>query len=422
MLFDTVSAALLAMPISLLVGLAFTIATDRYIRVEHRRIMLIVVALCFALIIQNAVEDSLHVGVPHYFLRTLFSVLGYIIRPIILVLFISVIKPDSKHIPCWILLGVNAAVYITAFFSPVTFRITEDNLFEQGPLSGFCLYISAVLLAYLFIQTVRSYRTENIRENWIPFFVTGIILLSVFMDYQVVYQKQPLSFLTAAMVIGIMFYYIWLHLQFVHEHESDLMAEQRIRIMMTQIQPHFLYNTIATFKALCKKDPERAADVADKFGMYLRQNLDTLNTADLIPIDRELDHTRIYSDIEMVRFENVRVEYDIKDHAFSVPPLTVQPIVENAIRHGVRIRDEGVVYVSTRSASGFHEIIIRDNGKGFDPDAPYSTDGTHIGIQNVRERIEDMCGGTLTVESEMGKGTAVTIRIPRNDTRGDDAL
>ena len=114
----------------------------------------------------------------------------------------------------------------------------------------------------------------------------------------------------------------------------------------------------------------------------------------------------------MIRFPNVRVDYGVTDVDFSVPALTVQPLVENAIRHGVRIRKEGIVTVSSRRTELCHEIVISDNGKGFDTDLLKTADGTHIGVRNVRERLERMCGGTLAVESVIGEGTTVTIRIP----------
>ena len=222
--------------------------------------------------------------------------------------------------------------------------------------------------------------------------------------------------MTIAVASGCVFYYIWLHLQFVRAHERALRAEQRIQIMMTQIQPHFLFNTIATFRALCRRDPEQAAQVAEKFSLYLRQNLDSLNAPGLIPFEKELEHTRQYADIEMVRFENVRMEYVIEDRGFSLPPLTVQPLVETAIRHGVRIREDGVVRVSTRLLEDCHEITVRDNGIGFDVSAVETAEGKHIGIRNVRERIESLCRGTLTISSVPDEGTTVTIRIPRKET------
>ena len=214
-----------------------------------------------------------------------------------------------------------------------------------------------------------------------------------------------------------MFFYIWIHLQLAEQYEERMLSQHQMRIMVSQIQPHFLYNTIATFRALCKRDPDKAAMVAEKFGLYLRENLDSLSDEDLIPVEKELDHTRVYAEIEMVRFENIRVEYDVRDVDFELPALTIQPIVENAIRHGVRIREKGVVRVSTRQSDGFHEIVISDNGIGFDTAGAYNGDGTHIGINNVRERIEKMCAGTMKVESEIDKGTTVTIRIPKTEMK-----
>ena len=167
-------------------------------------------------------------------------------------------------------------------------------------------------------------------------------------------------------------------------------------------------------KAMCKKDPDQAAELTEYFGTYLRQNLDSLSNVGRIPFEKELDHTRIYANIEMVRFENIEVHYNIEDTNFTIPPLTLQPIVENAIRHGVRIREKGLVKVSTAYENGWHEISVSDNGVGFDTQNPGDSEGMHIGLKNVSERIEQMCGGTVNVESCKGEGTTVVIRIPDN--------
>ena len=114
----------------------------------------------------------------------------------------------------------------------------------------------------------------------------------------------------------------------------------------------------------------------------------------------------------MERFEDISVEYDIQDLNFLIPALTVQPLVENAIRHGVRGVDNGKVRVSTEKNEHWHEIIVRDNGTGFDADSLSSQEGTHIGINNVKERIEKLCMGSLTIDSRVGEGTRIVIRIP----------
>ena len=245
-----------------------------------------------------------------------------------------------------------------------------------------------------------------------------MIVISVLLDsFLVPVFNSPVSFLTIAVVCCSLFYYIWLHLQFVREHEQALQTEQRIQIMMTQIQPHFLYNTLTTIQSLCRTDPEKAFVVTERFGAYLRQNINSLSQPDLIPLEKELEHTRIYAEIEMVRFPQIRMEYDLQDVAFRVPALTIQPLVENAIRHGVRIRKNGIISIATRRGDSFHKIVISDNGKGFDVQTAEQADETHLGIRNVRERIEKMCGGTMEIDSRIDEGTRITILIPEQSER-----
>ncbi|MBR1747789.1 MAG: histidine kinase, partial [Clostridia bacterium] len=215
-----------------------------------------------------------------------------------------------------------------------------------------------------------------------------------------------------AIVSSTVFFYIWLHLQFVRKHEKALQAEQRIQIMMSQIQPHFLYNTLSTIQALCRIDPEKAFVITEKFGAYLRSNIDFLSSPNLIPLRKELEHTRIYAEIEMTRFPNISVTYDVEEEDFPIPALTIQPLVENAIRHGVRVCQKGKVSVRVYREGDFRMIVISDNGKGFDINQVQDSGKAHIGIQNVRERIEKMCGGRMEIESVIGEGTTIRLILP----------
>jgi sensor histidine kinase YesM len=137
-----------------------------------------------------------------------------------------------------------------------------------------------------------------------------------------------------------------------------------------------------------------------------------LNHSGLIPFRQELEHVRIYTEIEMLMFPYIQIRYDIEDDCFSLPMLTVQPLVENAIRHGVRARSVGQIDITVRKNETGHTITIADNGLGFDPSAIDTADEKHIGIRNVRERLEKQCGGSLHVESRQGEGTVVTLFIP----------
>ena len=412
---DLTKFAFLFPMFSLQLGMCFYVAIDPYILQTQKKRLLVIVGLCMFLVVQNYFENELGIGPARPLLRTAVDIAGYIVRPVILVLFLHLVAPNKSHRASWILAGVNAAVYLTALFSPAAFMITDDNHYLSGPLADTALYISLILLIYLFVQSIRGFRTEKNLERWIPFIVLAMIIAGICLDAQIHSEELPVSYLTMAITIGSLFYYMWMHMHLVRVHEQKTEESQNIRIMAIQIQPHFLFNTIATIKALCKKDPEKASEVAGKFGLYLRQNMSSLDIEGLIPFRKELEHTRAYADIEMVRFDNIRVEYDIEDDHFMIPPLTVQPLVENSIRHGIRARETGIVRVQTFCEPENHVIVIRDNWTGFDPAAAEAVEGEHIGIRNVRERIKKMCGGSLTIESGKEEGTTVIVRIPKNE-------
>ena len=201
--------------------------------------------------------------------------------------------------------------------------------------------------------------------------------------------------------------------------EQEL-QESRISIMLSQLQPHFLFNVLNSIYYLCGTNPEDAKIVVDKFSTYLRNNLEALNRKEMIPFSEELDHIRIYLELEKVRFdEDLTVVYDIQVEDFFLPVLTVQPLVENAVKHGVtKKRGGGVVTLATRAETDGYVITVTDTGVGFDPEH-YMDDGkTHIGIQNVRLRLKDMAGGRLKITSVPGVGTTAVIRIPKKGTEG----
>ena len=193
------------------------------------------------------------------------------------------------------------------------------------------------------------------------------------------------------------------------------LQESQISIMLSQIQPHFLYNTLNSIYQLCETNPMRARSMVNSFSEYLRNNLSSLEEQGLISFETELSHVNTYLDIEKVRFEDtLEIEYDIKCVDFSLPVLTVQPIVENAVKHGTsKKRGGGKVIISTDEDENYYVIKVSDSGCGFDPAIPKNDGKRHVGIENVKQRLLNMCSGTLTIESEVGVGTLATIKIPK---------
>lgn len=193
------------------------------------------------------------------------------------------------------------------------------------------------------------------------------------------------------------------------------LQESQISIMLSQIQPHFLYNTLNSIYQLCETNPMRARSMVNFFAEYLRNNLSTLEEPGLVSFETELSHVNTYLEIEKIRFEDtLEIEYDIKCKDFALPVLTVQPIVENAVKHGTsKKRGGGRVVISTEENADDYIVKVSDTGCGFDPSVPKNDGKSHVGIENVRQRLANMCGGSLFIESEIGVGTLATIRIPK---------
>ena len=404
----------------LLAGLFFTVGIDSYIQKRQKRIMLLLSGLVLSLVVQNYAEYLLVVGKPNTELRTVVASVGYSVRPVILLLFLVIITPEKSNLANWIMVGANAVLYTFSIFFPICFWIDKTNHFHSGVfmLGNTCLIISFILLGQLLFRTIWEYRPFRRKESWIPFFVTFLILFALFLDDHVGGLSQPVSFLTITIVISCILYYSWLHFQFVREHEQEMQTEQRIQMMLSQIKPHFLYNTLGAIEELCESDPPTAREATIKFSEYLRGNMNAISVSGFVPFERELSHAKLYLELEQLRFEDaLQVTYDIRCSSFSLPALTLEPIVENAVRHGVRSNPDGrgTVSLTVRETPKAYEIVVEDNGPGFDPNAALNDGQTHVGIQNVRNRLKDVCGGELEIVSGPGQGTRATIRIPRTE-------
>ncbi len=232
--------------------------------------------------------------------------------------------------------------------------------------------------------------------------------------------------LLALLVWGVLYLYIFKKSRALREErqqremaaysrlENEL-TQNRIAIMLSQIQPHFLYNTLVVIKQLCDIDPKAAKETVSEFSDYLRANLDSLTRIQPIPFEKELEHVKNYLALEKKRFGGrVRVVWELSATEFLIPALTVQAIVENAVRYGITKKEEGgSVTVRTAQTDAETIITVSDDGAGFDPDRPPQDGRSHVGIENVRSRLASACGGALDIQSTVGVGTTVTLRLPR---------
>lgn len=186
------------------------------------------------------------------------------------------------------------------------------------------------------------------------------------------------------------------------------------RLMRAQLQPHFIFNCLATIGALCRRDGNAAYQAVSDFADYLRTNLNSLTAEDAIPFSEELEHLKKYLGLEELRCgKSIDVRYDIQFTGFRVPAITLQPIVENAVIHGIcRKESDGHIVIRSALCEDAAIVTVEDNGSGFDISILENERFARKGIANAGKRLEWMCGGALEVKSSPGCGAAVTVRIP----------
>lgn len=201
---------------------------------------------------------------------------------------------------------------------------------------------------------------------------------------------------------------------------TEKAINNEIAFLQAQINPHFLYNAMNTVAACCYEDNESASELIINLADYFRYSFDFDGSTKEIPLEREIELVKVYLSIEKARFEE-RLEYEIdldEIEMISIPPFTIQPLVENAVRHGLFKKEEGgKVKISGRKEGSNYNITVEDNGIGI-PDGDIEkvlngekASGTGIGIKNVRKRLRTLYGTDLELESKYGSGTKATLRI-----------
>ena len=187
-------------------------------------------------------------------------------------------------------------------------------------------------------------------------------------------------------------------------------ADQRASIAVLQMRPHFIYNTMTSIYYLCEQNAKKAQQVTLDFTTYLRKNFNAITGKDPIPFTEELEHTRAYLAVVKAQFEdNLIVEFDTPHVSFRVPPLTLQPLVENSVKYGLNTDSNEPLYISVRTEKTEKGsiIIVADTGPGFSND---DNGEPHLALNNIRERLA-LINATLTISPNENKGTVIQVFI-----------
>ena len=310
-----------------------------------------------------------------------------------------------------IVCGCYLVLVFLSMFNGMLFQVDAHGNLTDGPYYWIAWLIDPMILL-IEILVVVHYRKNLSRFGTIVMLNFGLVSLLTTGLQSIWYPVPELLACTLALLLMFMLFY-WEMAKNLVENERELMQSQ-MSLAISQIQPHFLYNTLSTIAELCRKDSAMAEEVTNRFALYLRGNLEHMGDSFPVEFSKELKHVQTYLWIEKIRFqEELQVVYDIQTEDFIIPALTVQPLVENAVKHGM-MGSENVctITIRTKCVERGYQVIIEDDGCGFDPEQVKNDGRKHIGIESVRNRLRFMVGGILTVRSVIGKGTTVIIEIP----------
>lgn len=351
------------------------------------------------------------------FLNSLFSSL---LIPAITLYLLRCAGKSVRHSPLFALVIALWSVYfmllVITQFTTWIYYYTPDNVYHRGPWYPLLLIPPVLLMAVdmIGLYRLRSSLTHRQRIAFLIYFAVPLICMLVQMMF---YGLLLIIFGTS---VAVLFMFIFLLMDQIEQdlmHQREITAQQqeianqRASIMVLKMRPHFIYNTLMSIYSLCNQDPQKARQVTMDFTNYLRSNFSAVASKNTIPFSAELSHTSAYLAVEQAQHEEMLlVEYDTKFTRFRLPPLTLQPIVENAVKHGMDPY-AGPLHVTIRTyhMDSASVIVVEDNGPGFDTAKDFEP---HTTLANIRQRLELMCGGKMEIESQDTRGTKVTVTIP----------
>ena len=314
---------------------------------------------------------------------------------------------DIARIVNVVLFGIFVSLDFINIFTHMFFY-AENGVYTRAKgifLSQIYQFMVFGFVYFLAVTSKKLSKSEKVAFSvycLIP--LLAIILQDIFAGYAIGYLSIIFS-------IEILFLFVNMRKDMDLVVQEQKNKEAEVKIMMSQIQPHFIYNVLASISTLIKIDPDKAQNGLDAFTEYLRANLSSLSDTGLIPFNDEFRHIETYLELEKMRFDDrLNIVYDIQDRDFAVPPLALQPIVENAVKHGILKKIEGgTVKIKTYETDEAHVVEISDDGVGFDPNKAKGKN--HYGINNVRYRLSTMCKGDMEMYSEVDRGTTVFVKF-----------
>lgn len=328
----------------------------------------------------------------------------------------DVLKGKNKK-AAGLIMGISAIINIVIIIATATGKVLLYDTEYYWKMAQYIISFVLIALCILELINAKKFKVELVLYTCVNVaLIIDMLGLGRGLYYSGIYFKVTyVVMLILSLFIGTKQIIMDHHASIKNKKLKEELEHSRISVMLSQIQPHFLYNSLTSVMDLCDTNPKQAKSAIADFADYLRGNLSSLKTESLISFKTELEHIEKYLRLEKLRFnDELEVVFDIQTQDFMLPPLTVQPLVENAVKHGVGQKiGGGTVTICTCELDDDYIIRIKDDGVGFDESEYLNNECTHIGIENAKKRLDMMIGAKLEIESNKGEGTIVTIYISK---------
>lgn len=305
----------------------------------------------------------------------------------------------------------NPVHHQVLYISPATGAETQQPLFL---VSG----VLTALILSMCLMEITAHKEVQPQYRWSLAFFCISHLLTIMAQPWMAAGTTAVNLATLASLLVLYTHFYSEQNQRFSQQELELQNARAV-LVLSQIQPHFLFNSMAVVMDLCDTNPQEAKAALQELSDYLHFKITAMSSSYLVSFEEDMEFLQNYLKLEKRRFgTRLTVEYDIQAGGFQVPLLTLQPLVENAVRHGISKRPEGgTVRVASRELESCYSILVEDNGVGFDTAKTPDSSREHVGLSNVRTRLVALCGGSLTVHSIPGRGTTVEIKIRKENGR-----
>ncbi len=345
------------------------------------------------------------------------------ILPILILMALSNNVERGEQIACIVvsilLLGATIVFFVLWLTGNYTVNQMNISVAIEFLISILMCMYSAVASH---IRKRREHKVSKVENNSkINVYALGIFAVTIVVELSIYNINHSYEAAIITKIVSLLFF-IHVCVEQIGKGRNDFLIRTDAKAELLQMKnlsliekmkPHFIYNTLLSIQDLCYTNAKGAADVIGVFSKYLRFTLQIENEKSFVSLESEVQHIDYYIEIEKLCYED-KIQYNknVTVSDFWIPPLLIQPIVENAVKHGA-LKKKGIGTIDLNIKIEDDELIatVKDDGNGYDVTKPSKKDRVHS-AEIIEQRLKNLVNGTIVRESKIGEGTLVTVRIP----------